>query len=372
MNGGSADPRLRRRASEGASTPPAPDTGREHLTTRPSEEPPLLVVNLDSDEEDELLRSPSDSNASSPPRKRWSPPGSPSRSPSPSPPRHRRREPRTPPRSPDPSPPRGRESRSTRRSPTPPRQRSPRPRSLSPLVILGELQEALKFDWSEEIDTNPLFNGIRPFASLLAASEYVRPGFVSALTDLVRALTHQGCGYCPIAEGLRPPRSMGSSATIREFPLTRESGTQTVEPEPLPLPAVPPPPQETAIREPEPANPSPPSNQAEASQATENRVTSELHPKRKPSRELPNKPAQRTRYGACYNCGSSRHARQECPEPPGIFCFRCGTRGVTVRTCPIHGPIYEKEQRNNTRPTPSRRRDDDRQGPQPHRNHARG
>ncbi|XP_043270551.1 serine/arginine repetitive matrix protein 1-like [Venturia canescens] len=346
MDGESADPRLRRRTSEGAPTPTNSDTSAGPTAARPSEEPPFLVVNLDSEEEDELLRSSSESTASSPPRKRWSPPASPTRSPSP-------------------SPPRGRKSRPTRRSPTPPRRQSPRPRSLSPLVIVGELREALRFDWSEEIDTNPLFNGIRPFASLLAAGEYLRPGFVSALTDLVRALTHQRSGYCPIAEGLRHPRSMGSSATIREFPPTREVESQTEEPEPPAAAIVPPSAPETAADDPEPADPRVSTATTGSSQAEGTQVVREPPPKRKPSREPPRKPSQRTRFSACYNCGSSRHTRQECPEPPGIFCFRCGTRGVTVRTCPIHGPIYEREQRNNDRQGLPPRRDNNRHGQQP-------
>lgn len=53
----------------------------------------------------------------------------------------------------------------------------------------------------------------------------------------------------------------------------------------------------------------------------------------------------------CWNCEAGTHRAGECPhEPIGTFCFRCGTQGYTVRTCPhcqadwlAQGP-YIKEQ----------------------------
>ncbi|XP_024889697.1 DNA-binding protein HEXBP-like [Temnothorax curvispinosus] len=47
---------------------------------------------------------------------------------------------------------------------------------------------------------------------------------------------------------------------------------------------------------------------------------------------------------ACWNCESPSHFAYECPLPrrPG-FCFRCGQKGYTVRTCPECGAAWRLE-----------------------------
>lgn len=35
----------------------------------------------------------------------------------------------------------------------------------------------------------------------------------------------------------------------------------------------------------------------------------------------------------CWNCQQEGHRRQQCPFPAKRICFRCGTPGVTVKTC---------------------------------------
>jgi len=45
----------------------------------------------------------------------------------------------------------------------------------------------------------------------------------------------------------------------------------------------------------------------------------------------------------CWNCRSFLHTYSECAQPRRWpFCFGCGTRNVTVRTCPNCGPEYRR------------------------------
>jgi len=45
----------------------------------------------------------------------------------------------------------------------------------------------------------------------------------------------------------------------------------------------------------------------------------------------------------CWNCRSLLHSYSECRESRRWpFCFGCGTRNVTVRTCPSCGPHYKR------------------------------
>jgi len=45
----------------------------------------------------------------------------------------------------------------------------------------------------------------------------------------------------------------------------------------------------------------------------------------------------------CWNCHSLLHSYSECRQPRRWnFCFGCGTRNVTVRTCPSCGPNYRR------------------------------
>jgi len=45
----------------------------------------------------------------------------------------------------------------------------------------------------------------------------------------------------------------------------------------------------------------------------------------------------------CWNCRSLLHSYSGCPRPRRwAFCFGCGTRNVTVRTCPNCGPHYKR------------------------------
>ena len=38
--------------------------------------------------------------------------------------------------------------------------------------------------------------------------------------------------------------------------------------------------------------------------------------------------------GACYNCWEEGHGHNHCPRPRWVaFCFNCGRRGTTLRTC---------------------------------------
>jgi len=47
--------------------------------------------------------------------------------------------------------------------------------------------------------------------------------------------------------------------------------------------------------------------------------------------------------GGCWNCGSTQHGYSSCGRPRReSFCFGCGERGVTVRTCRRCGPVYER------------------------------
>lgn len=298
-------------------------------------------------------------------------------------------------------------------------------------MILGDAREALRNTRPFDIDDNPLFDGIRPYANCLAACDVLRPGFLDALSTLVRALTHRDVGYCPIVEGLRNPRASTSSAVVRNFPPTRESAiqtdprdepvkpststaaVQTSSPSRSPLgtrasglsglrcearsqgPASPPPvatttrPSEPPTAEQLPSTPVPSSQTVPRGQrATQDSVTSAprrptTRKRSKPSRKG-NRPAaeptptpagsnaqpqakdyrdrslQAPRaaddpeghlppYGHCFNCWGAGHARQECTEPPGIFCFRCGWRGETVRTCPTHARAYAREGRGRGR-----------------------
>jgi len=49
--------------------------------------------------------------------------------------------------------------------------------------------------------------------------------------------------------------------------------------------------------------------------------------------------------GGCWNCGSTLHGYTRCDRPrQNSFCFGCGERGATVRTCRRCGPIYERTQ----------------------------
>lgn len=55
-------------------------------------------------------------------------------------------------------------------------------------------------------------------------------------------------------------------------------------------------------------------------------------------------PAENLRHpGGCWNCLSELHAYPECDLPRmQSFCFGCGERDVTVRTCPRCGPTYRR------------------------------
>jgi len=45
----------------------------------------------------------------------------------------------------------------------------------------------------------------------------------------------------------------------------------------------------------------------------------------------------------CWNCRSLLHTYSDCTEPRRWpFCFGCGTRNVTVRSCPRCGPHYRR------------------------------
>jgi len=45
----------------------------------------------------------------------------------------------------------------------------------------------------------------------------------------------------------------------------------------------------------------------------------------------------------CWNCGSPSHGYAACSQPRREpFCFGCGERGATVRTCRRCGPVYER------------------------------
>jgi len=45
----------------------------------------------------------------------------------------------------------------------------------------------------------------------------------------------------------------------------------------------------------------------------------------------------------CWNCHSLLHSYSECNKPrKWAFCFGCGTRNVTVCTCPSCGPHYKR------------------------------
>ncbi|XP_043277812.1 MADS-box MEF2 type transcription factor MIG1-like [Venturia canescens] len=187
--------------------------------------PSLPEIDPGSETEDELLRDPDERRT--PPQRRRSSTAH-RRSPQPTSAESRDRSPRSPRRVPsetryspsrDPSP---NEPRSNPR-----RTQPPPPRSPAPMEILEELLEALDRQEPFGVDDNPVFDNIRPYAPLLAAGEFVRPGFLDALIGLIRALTHRRSGYCPIAEGLQHPRSMGSSATIKAFPPTRDASSQT-------------------------------------------------------------------------------------------------------------------------------------------------
>jgi len=47
--------------------------------------------------------------------------------------------------------------------------------------------------------------------------------------------------------------------------------------------------------------------------------------------------------GGCWNCGSFQHSYANCSRPRrDPFCFGCGERDVTVRTCRRCGPVYER------------------------------
>jgi len=49
----------------------------------------------------------------------------------------------------------------------------------------------------------------------------------------------------------------------------------------------------------------------------------------------------------CWNCRSLLHTYSECTQPRRwSFCFGCGTRSVTVRTCPNCGPGYRRTRRS--------------------------
>jgi len=49
--------------------------------------------------------------------------------------------------------------------------------------------------------------------------------------------------------------------------------------------------------------------------------------------------------GGCWNCGSLQHGYAQCGRPRREpFCFGCGERGATVRTCPRCGPVYERSE----------------------------
>ncbi|XP_043267692.1 proteoglycan 4-like [Venturia canescens] len=195
------------------------------------------VLDLGSDTEEELLR---DTDEQQPPPSRSRPSTAAPRSSSPTSSNQRDRSPRSPRRVPpetryspsrDPSPGDPRRNRPPSDMPTPPRHaQPPPPRAPSPMAILEELLEALDQQPPLDVDPNPVFDAVRPYAPLLAAGEFVRPGFLDALVGLTRGLTHRTNGFCPIAEGLRHPRSMGSSATIRDFPPTREAASQTHRP----------------------------------------------------------------------------------------------------------------------------------------------
>jgi len=58
------------------------------------------------------------------------------------------------------------------------------------------------------------------------------------------------------------------------------------------------------------------------------------------SRTRPNGRSWRQGDG-CWNCGSGDHSYTRCPSPRvRSFCYGCGLRDTTVRTCPRCGPHY--------------------------------
>ncbi|XP_039309673.1 uncharacterized protein LOC120358699 [Solenopsis invicta] len=106
-----------------------------------------------------------------------------------------------------------------------------------------------------------------------------------------------------------------NGSRITEFPRSRDTGSQTLEPNPFGASsweagragA-----RETVGRNRMAVNPSPPTVPLRAA-------------------------------GGCWYCGSRFHANAECNFPRmQIFCCGCGERGVTIRTCRNCGPEYRR------------------------------
>lgn len=169
--------------------------------------------------------------------------------------------------------------------------------------------------YSEEKKLKLIYRNLRPDYRL-----YVKPHEVTSITALIAQATsyelvlRQMMGYKP------PPNPAQASFPDTAYDSRKPNIEKVLIPQTLALTA-PPKPATTTQRQPIvqlagiSQEDQPKSNRQENSNFSRPTTTS-------------------TRNPSCWNCNGADHRFSECPQPRSHFCYRCGEKGVTVKSCP--------------------------------------